>query len=138
MSGPKDDPARGVRAPAFAGMFYPDDPTACAAEAKSYLAPWMREAEDQSRRSEGREGSRRNAEEDVVGHTRWIGGVVPHAGWICSGAIAGQTIGTIAASRRNQPLLSGLPHRPDIARAAGPTNVTANAEASRVKWRQPD
>lgn len=27
---------------------------------------------------------------------RWIGGIVPHAGWICSGAIAGNTIATIA------------------------------------------
>ena len=29
---------------------------------------------------------------------RWIGAVVPHAGWICSGAIAGEAIGTLAAS----------------------------------------
>jgi AmmeMemoRadiSam system protein B len=29
---------------------------------------------------------------------KWIGGVVPPAGWICSGAIAGQTIAALAAS----------------------------------------
>jgi AmmeMemoRadiSam system protein B len=29
----------------------------------------------------------------------WRGGIVPHAGWICSGAIAGETIAAIAASR---------------------------------------
>jgi AmmeMemoRadiSam system protein B len=34
----------------------------------------------------------------------WIGGVVPHAGWICSGAIAGRTIGTIAASSADRPV----------------------------------
>ena len=28
--------------------------------------------------------------------TRWFGGIVPHAGWICSAAVAGQTIATIA------------------------------------------
>ncbi|MBC8108445.1 MAG: AmmeMemoRadiSam system protein B [Anaerolineae bacterium] len=106
MSGPKDDPARkgiaGIRAPAVAGLFYPEDPATCAAEAQAYVSPWIA--------SEG---------ERVVGHTRWIGGVVPHAGWVCSGAIAGQTIGTIAASRRHPPVLSGLPHRPEVARAAG-------------------
>ncbi len=30
--------------------------------------------------------------------TRWIGGLVPHAGWICSGAIAGETIAALAAA----------------------------------------
>jgi AmmeMemoRadiSam system protein B len=64
-----------VRPPARAGQFYPADPGECRAEAQSYL--------DHGRND--------------LGPTRWIGGVVPHAGWVCSGAIAGQTIATIAA-----------------------------------------
>jgi AmmeMemoRadiSam system protein B len=44
-----------------------------------------------------------------------IGGVVPHAGWVCSGAIAGQTIGTIAATRTRAPdvvVVLGAVHTP--------------------------
>jgi AmmeMemoRadiSam system protein B len=33
---------------------------------------------------------------------KWIGGVVPHAGWICSGAIAGRTIAALAAAQKGQ------------------------------------
>ncbi len=35
-------------------------------------------------------------EQSLGGDRRPIGGIVPHAGWICSGAIAGQTIATLA------------------------------------------
>ena len=64
-----------VRSPAVAGRFYPADPVQCRREAQSFL-----------------DSGRVN-----LGPNRWIGGVVPHAGWICSGAIAGQTIATLAA-----------------------------------------
>jgi MEMO1 family protein len=30
--------------------------------------------------------------------TRWLGGIVPHAGWICSGAVAADTLATLARS----------------------------------------
>lgn len=70
MPGPSD-PAR-IRPPAVAGRFYPADPVACRTEAQSYLKP------------------------DPSAAQTWIGGVVPHAGWICSGAVAGQTIATMA------------------------------------------
>jgi AmmeMemoRadiSam system protein B len=36
--------------------------------------------------------------------SKWIGGIVPHAGWICSGAIAGQTIAALAAAGRDRPV----------------------------------
>lgn len=71
---------RRVRPPVFAGLFYPREPDACRTLASEYVAP----------------------REDAVTDARqkpWLGGIVPHAGWICSGAIAGQTIGTIAQSR---------------------------------------
>jgi AmmeMemoRadiSam system protein B len=63
-----------VRPPAVAGRFYPAAAAACVAEARSYL---------------------QNA---PVTPGAWVGGVVPHAGWICSGAVAGQTIATLAAA----------------------------------------
>jgi MEMO1 family protein len=69
MAGPSE-----VRQPAVAGTFYPDDPTQCRALAKAYT-------------------SASNPEEST---RRWLGGVVPHAGWLCSGEIAGLTIAAIA------------------------------------------
>ncbi|MEZ0267852.1 MAG: AmmeMemoRadiSam system protein B [Phycisphaerae bacterium] len=61
------------RPPAMAGMFYPDDPAACRAMARAYVE-----------------------EAGPAPAGRWVGGIVPHAGWVCSGAIAGQTIAAIA------------------------------------------
>lgn len=112
MSGRKDEsrdePGR-VRQPTVAGMFYPAEAEACRSAADAYVAMWR----------DGREAELR------ARSRRWIGGVVPHAGWVCSGAIAGQTIGTIAASRRREPPtdVRGLPHRPDDANAAGLTTT---------------
>lgn len=73
MAGP--DVTR-VRQPAAAGLFYPADPVVCRAQARSYL----------------------RADPPPAAGRRWIGGLVPHAGWKCSGAIAGQTIATLAAT----------------------------------------
>jgi len=70
MRGP-NDPA--VREPVVAGRFYPADAEQCRLEAKSFLKP--------------------NAE---AAGKRWIGAIIPHAGWMCSGAVAGQGIATLA------------------------------------------
>ncbi|MCC6425016.1 MAG: AmmeMemoRadiSam system protein B [Phycisphaerales bacterium] len=72
MAGPV---AKNVRQPAVAGLFYPADPVVCREVAKSYLRA------DETNRP-----------------VRWIGGLVPHAGWKYSGAIAGRTIATMAAA----------------------------------------
>lgn len=64
-----------VRPPAVAGRFYPAGAAQCRSLAESYLKP----------------------DPAALQQQRWFGGVVPHAGWICSGAIAGQTIATLAA-----------------------------------------
>src|SRR6185503_13120801 len=69
---------------AVAGTFYPDDPQKCRALALKYVS---REREAIATTQAGDE------------NVKWIGGIVPHAGWICSGAIAGQTIAAIAASQ---------------------------------------
>src|SRR3954453_23856378 len=65
-----------IRQPAVAGRFYPAGAEQCRAQAASFL----------------RYNTIHAAER------KWIGGIVPHAGWICSGGIAGGTIATIAAN----------------------------------------
>src|SRR6266850_7741647 len=72
MDGPNDV---SIRQPAVAGRFYPAGAEECRAQAASFL--------------------RYNT--IYAGERKWIGGIVPHAGWICSGAIAGETIATLAA-----------------------------------------
>jgi AmmeMemoRadiSam system protein B len=83
-------PPETIRPPAVAGQFYPADPQHCRALAASYL---------QSPHS--------------TPPQTCLGGIVPHAGWICSGAIAGQTISTIA--RQTTPdivVIFGAIHTP--------------------------
>ena len=71
MVGPSD---ANTRPPAVAGRFYPADAEECRRQAQSFL--------------------KRRAD---VSEKRWLGAIVPHAGWICSGAVAGQAIATLAA-----------------------------------------
>ena len=97
-----------VRPAAVAGRFYPSDPAECRAQAQSFL----------------------EADEAAAGGPRWIGGIVPHAGWICSGAVAGQTIATIA---RHGPVdvvvVFGAVHTP--------INIDAAALDSHERWDVP-
>ena len=89
MTGPSTDAgaeagtsscAGAIRPPAFAGLFYPDDADGCRKLAQQYV-------------SSGKVKVQR-----AVNRRKWCGGIVPHAGWICSGAVAGETIGAIAAA----------------------------------------
>lgn len=68
-----------VRQPAVAGLFYPGQAAECRAQARLLVAPAAEELARQDTEQCG-----------------WRGGVVPHAGWDYSGAIAGQVIATIA------------------------------------------
>src|SRR4051794_4038230 len=72
--------AGSVRQPAVAGMFYPADAESCRCLAAQFVKPRDQPAAPSSTRR------------------TWLGGIVPHAGWICSGAVAGETIAAIAAS----------------------------------------
>jgi AmmeMemoRadiSam system protein B len=83
MAGPKQG-ALTVRPPAVAGRFYPAEAEACCAQAESYV------------------NGLGASELDADTGRNWIGGIVPHAGWICSGAIAGRTIAALAAAQRQQ------------------------------------
>jgi hypothetical protein len=71
VAGPK---VFSVRHPAVAGSFYPADAAQCRATAQSLVRVLPGP-------SSGAPGK---------------GGIIPHAGWICSGAIAGQVLGTLA------------------------------------------
>ena len=78
----------------MAGRFYPADPIAC---------------------NEAAEGLVRGADLTGVEIGPWLGGVVPHAGWVYSGAIAAQTLAAIAAGRAAPPdvvVIFGAIHTP--------------------------
>ncbi len=71
VAGPRE---QSIRIPAVAGMFYPDDPNRCAEMASALVA------------------AKASTTTDLASA---CGGIVPHAGWICSGAVAGETIGAL-------------------------------------------
>jgi hypothetical protein len=75
-------PMTRVRPPAVAGRFYPDDPRAWRAEARAHLAAGPGER--------GAEPSGTAGEAEPC-----LGAVLPHAGWIYSGDVAGRTLATI-------------------------------------------
>lgn len=67
---------KGVRSPAVAGLFYPERPDACRQMATQLLGD-----------------APRHPQEAPGG----LGGLVPHAGWVCSGEVAAETIVHLAA-----------------------------------------
>jgi AmmeMemoRadiSam system protein B len=101
MPGPKQGPGK-VRPPAFAGKFYPADAAACLEQARSFV-----DGDDDAGppRAPAQRGK------------TWIGGIVPHAGWVCSGAIAGQTIAALSAAATGRTVdvvvLFGAVHSPE-------------------------
>jgi len=69
-------------------MFYPAEARECRSMAEAMLQANQGIASSAAMRT-GKTATKK----------KWLGGIVPHAGWICSGAIAGQTIGTLARLR---------------------------------------
>ncbi|MEA2734331.1 MAG: hypothetical protein QOE14_782 [Humisphaera sp.] len=70
-------PSRSTRRPAVAGQFYPADEAACTSAAQQLV----------------------RVSDATTLNPNWRGAIVPHAGWLFSGAIAGEAIGTLAAAR---------------------------------------
>src|SRR2546429_4774856 len=118
MAGPKEGSPpveqSSVRPPAVAGMFYPAEAQACRALAKSFVENAPRASPDRAEKT-------------------WIGGIVPHAGWVCSGAIAGQTISSLAAAKNATPV--------DVVVVFGAVHTPARFEFgaldSHAKWATP-
>src|SRR4051794_12046809 len=70
-----------IRQPVMAGGFYPASPDDCRRLVERYLS------------------AGRSADVGSVG----MGAIVPHAGWICSGAVAGRSIAALLAGRQAPP-----------------------------------
>ena len=66
-----------VREPAVAGRFYPREADRCRAELTDLLSGTPAQLE---------------------GVTRYVGGLVPHAGWACSGAVAAEVFQVLATA----------------------------------------
>jgi AmmeMemoRadiSam system protein B len=77
-----------ARRPAVAGMFYPADADECRRLARQYV--FGNEA------TSSVEATTKSPDSSRESSSGALGGVVPHAGWICSGAIAGEAIREIA------------------------------------------
>src|SRR5579862_5319473 len=94
MDAPRDAT---VRSPAVAGSFYPADVGECTAAAGQLMAVGRAAV------SAGR-----------VPAQPGIGAIVPHAGWICSGAIAAEAIAALAIARPKVDLvvIFGAIHTP--------------------------
>lgn len=98
-----------VRAPVFSGKFYPANPAQCGQMVLDYIE---------------------HASIPTDLNRTWIGGLLPHAGWICSGAIAGQTLAAMANQTRPEVVVVfGAVHTPAPLRAAA---LDANEE-----WDEP-
>ncbi|HKQ46745.1 MAG TPA: AmmeMemoRadiSam system protein B [Phycisphaerae bacterium] len=91
-----------IREPAVAGMFYPREPDRCRAD----LGECLRRAEQ----------TPVTAIERIE---KPLGGAVPHAGWICSGAVAAHVIEEIAKR-----------HRPAVVVVFGAIHVTHGPRAT--------
>jgi len=120
-----------IRQPAVAGSFYPSDPAKCASTAAALLRAGF-----DNQQPIGPAGM---AEQAAADQSQWIGAIVPHAGWICSGAIAGQSIaalaglapradGSAAAWRPDVVVVFGAIHTPIPASTAMLSSADAWAE----------
>lgn len=99
---------RRFRLPAVAGRFYTADPAQCAAEAARLIEPAPLPAAAQ-------------------GMGPFIGAIVPHAGWLFSGRVAGEVFAALAARHPRGPVtivITGSVHTMAI---WGPTVDSADA-----------
>ena len=74
-----------VRPAAFAGSFYPADAATCHEWVSRFL-------------------EKSSALMQVAAERQWLGAIVPHAGWICSGQIAGHSLVTLANRKQDRPV----------------------------------
>ena len=107
--------AQNTREPAVAGLFYPEPAEQCRAVAEQLL---------QLARAETSRGDRQFSSSAV-------GAIVPHAGWICSGAVAAEAIAAAAARAPSPDLVVvfGAIHTP--------IPIEKNALDSHARWAIP-
>ena len=95
------DPSPSVRPPAVAGMFYPADPAQCQRLARRLVL------------GDDEPGGERGTE--VGASRRYLGAIVPHAGWMASGAIAAESLRALAGAPGAKPdvvVVFGAVHTP--------------------------
>jgi AmmeMemoRadiSam system protein B len=121
MAEPRD---HAVRRPAVAGMFYPASPVECRQIAQGFLQPasWGDAQPDIRVGAQLTDSPRSNFPR---------GAIVPHAGWVCSGAVAGQAISALAVARPEVDLVVvfGAIHTP--------IPVEAGVFDSHLRWSVP-
>lgn len=91
-----------ARSPAVAGQFYPQSPERCRLEARQCLGVTAPTAEMSA----------------ALSASPAIGGIVPHAGWICSGAVAAEVIRQVLAEPPETLVIFGAVHRRGVPPAA--------------------
>jgi len=92
-----------VREPAVAGQFYAASSVQCQAEVEACLSRARSSADVK----------------EVRFSSRPLGGVVPHAGWICSGAVAAEVISLLAEDQSVDTfVIFGAAHRPAVPQAS--------------------
>ena len=99
------DPSRTVRPPAVAGMFYPADPAQCQRLARRLV------------KGDVQGGASSTTPPGAPAPVRrWLGAIVPHAGWVASGAIAGQSLRALSEAWKDAPpevvVVFGAVHTP--------------------------
>src|SRR5689334_14694291 len=149
MAGPKDGGGGGsetlaretrerVRQPAVAGMFYPAPRDACLAEARELMTQGARAADVATN-----DLTRIGAATRAAGAR---GGIVPHAGWVCSGAIAAESIAAIdklgvAAGAGAGGSASAGASKPDVVVVFGavhtPLEIEYAALDTHATWAEP-
>jgi len=111
---------RQIRQPVMAGRFYPADPEDCRGLVARYL-------------SDGQPADLQSADLRSAGAgSPDIGAIVPHAGWICSGAVAGRSIAALMSRRRTPPAVVVI-----FAAIHSPGDATRAIFCSAGAWRTP-
>lgn len=114
-----------IREPAVAGQFYPANPDKCRAELLELVKASSADAEADARvaKTDDRRLTgesvpepsgipRRIGPQHASGFPQLMGGLVPHAGWMCSGGVAAGVFTALAASRSpDVVILFGGVHR---------------------------
>ncbi|MBI4581155.1 MAG: AmmeMemoRadiSam system protein B [Planctomycetes bacterium] len=96
-----------VRSPAVAGHFYPASDRACRSEIEACLA-----AADRVPTRPDVDSDAAALRSAVAAGTQCLfGGIVPHAGWMCSGAVAGEVLRELCRPDVETVVVFGAAHR---------------------------
>ncbi len=108
-----------ARSPAVAGQFYPADTGECREQVEAYLASATASLPADAATSTSTSTSASAAVRGGgTGATSFVAGIMPHAGWVCSGAVAAYVAAAARAVEVDTFVVFGATHRVMSARAA--------------------